>query len=209
MGPASSRALISSSGRRHRPITGTSGLLLFACMFLPAIRGCGAAPVIPLEVPPFLPPYLYGLAFAFVALARSRAGLVAGTLALRILGSLVAFAGFVVFLVAPGIGIVELTIGTVLLFAIGLQGASEVRLAATALVIGATSTVWFAMWSAADEALVGVYLALGSSLGLFLGGAVWLLEVWASPPTTMPRAILRYARPHEATARRSAVRARV
>jgi len=201
---------VSPSGtRRHRPLTGTSGLLLFACMFLPALRGCGSDPVVPLDVPPFLPPYLYGLAFAFVALARSQTGLVAGALALRLLGALVAFAGFVVFLVAPGIGIVELTVGTVLLFAIGLQGASEVRLAVTALVIGATSTVWFALWSAADEALVGVYLSLGSSLGLFLGGIVWLLELWAHPPTSVPRAILRYDRSHEGTARRPAVRARV
>lgn len=178
-------------------------------MFLPALRGCGSEAVVPLEVPPFLPPYLYGLAFAFVALARTRKGLVASALALRLLAALVAFAGFVVFLVAPGIGIVELTIGTVLLFAIGLQGASELRLAVTALVIGATSTAWFALWSAADDALVGVYLSLGSSLGLLLGGAVWLLELWANPPSAVPRAILRYARPHEGTARRSAARARV
>lgn len=166
-------------------------MLLFACMFLPAVKGCASAPVSPLDVPPFLPPYVYGLVFAFVALARTHAGLLAGVLALRLLATVVAFAGFVVFLVAPAVGIVELTVGLTLIATIGTRGISERRIALTAIVIGAVCTLWFGLWSTADDVLHGVYLSLGSSVAMLLGGAVWLSELMASPTAILPPAVLR------------------
>ena len=177
--------------RRHRSVVGTAGILLFVCMFLPAMKGCGSAPVLPLDVPPFLPPYVFGLVFAAIALTRSARSLVAGVIVVRFLATVVGFAGFVVFLVAPSVGIVELTVGLVLLSAIGLSGVSELRLAATTVMVGALSIVWFGMWTASADALYGVHLSLASSIGLFAGGMVWLVEVLSEPGCAVPRAVVR------------------
>lgn len=170
---------------------GTAGILLFVCMFLPAMRGCGDAAVSPLDVPPFLPPYLFGLVFAVIASTRSPRALVAGVVAVRFLATIVAFAGFVVFLIAPSIGVVELTVGLVLLSTIGLHGASETRLAASTVLIGALCTAWFGLWSASVDALYGVHLSLASSIGLLVGGVMWLAEVVVYPRALVPRAVVR------------------
>ncbi len=201
--------LVGTGTRRHRPLTGTAGILLFICMFLPALRGCGASTITPLDAPPFLPPYLYGLAFAALAMARTPRHLLAGVVALRLLATVVAFAGFVVFLVAPSIGIVELFVGLALIATIGLDGVSEARVALTALILGLVSVAWFGLWCTSEDVLIGVQLSLASSIALTAGSLVWLHEVWTSPPISVPRAVLRYARAHEGTARRAAVRSRM
>jgi hypothetical protein len=189
--PPPSRVVPTIGTRRHRPLTGTAGLLLFVCMFMPALKGCSSTPVLPLDVPPFLPPYLYGLVFAIVALARTHQGLAAGVLALRVLGATVAFSGFVVFLVAPAVGIVELTVGLGLLAAIGSRGSSEARIALSVVVMGLVCTSWFALWAMAPDALLGVHLSLASSSGMLLGGLVWTFELWRQPPGNVPTAIVR------------------
>ena len=186
-----SRILPVSATRRHRSVLGTAGILLFICMFMPAMRGCSNSPVIPLDVPPFLPPYLFGLVFAAIALTRSSHGLITGVIAVRFLATLVSFAGFVVFLVAPSVGIVELTVGLVLLTAIGIGGVSELRLAATATLIGALCVTWFGLWTASVDALYGVHLSLVSSMGLLVGGALWVVEVLIQPAAAVPRAVVR------------------
>lgn len=166
-----------ASRRRHRPLTGTAGLLLFMCMFLPALRGCGESHVVPLELPPFLPPYLYGLVFAVAVHARSQRAVIASILVLRVLAALVAIAGFTVFLVAPQVGVVELAVGLVLITAAGGRGFSEHRLALTAVITGGVCTLWFGMWSLSASALVGVHLSLASSLALLAGGVMWHLDI--------------------------------
>ena len=191
------------SQRRHRPLTGTAGILLFVCMFLPAMRGCGETTVMPLELPPFLPPYLYGLLFAFAAQARSRRAVVASVMMLRVLATLVACSGFIVFLVAPAVGIVELSVGAVLIGIAGGSGYSERRIAWSAFAMGFVCTVWFGMWAMTTDALAGVYLSLASSAALLAGGFVWTYEVvrWPQQPPGPHAVAFAVSSKHEGFAR--------
>jgi hypothetical protein len=176
------------SERRHRRLTALSGVLLFACMFLPAIKGCHQ-PVMPYEVPPFVPPYLYGLVFALIAIRWTARGFALAMLALRVLGSLVVLGSVVLIVIAPPIGILELFVGGVLIVTVGLYGTSESRLVASGIVVGTVSVVWFACWSVTPDALPGVYLSLASSAGLLLGCFAWLRELLARSPIDMPVAV--------------------
>lgn len=176
--------------RRPRPLIGLSGLLLFACMFLPAIRGCGA-PLTPLDAPPFLPPYVFGLVLAVIALWRTARGLALGVHALRLAAVLVVIGSVLVTMLAPPIGLTELVLGCVLLAMIGVYDASERRVAAAAMAISMICVVWFAFWSITPDALVGVHLSLIASIGLFAGSVGWLHDLVSSPAADMPRAIAR------------------
>ncbi|TMQ07905.1 MAG: hypothetical protein E6J90_42065 [Deltaproteobacteria bacterium] len=179
------------SARRHRRLTGLSGLLLFACMFLPAVKGCHQ-PVMAYEVPPFLPPYLYGLVFALTAIVWSRRGLALAMLALRVLGSLVVVASVVLVVIAPPIGVIELMIGALLLVTVGMFGTSEPRIVASGVMVGVVSVVWFGCWAVTPDALIGVYLALVSSVGLLAGCLAWLRELVHRSPVDMPLAVAAY-----------------
>lgn len=179
--------------RRHRSLTGTAGILLFVCMFLPAVKGCGE-PVVPLEMPAFWHPYIYGLAFAAIALARTARAVLLGVIALRALATLIMLAATVMLAFNPAIGVVQGVLGVMLLATVGVDGASERRLAATAVMVGGVSAAWFALWCASPDALLGVYLSLGSALGLFVGGLVWAAELALRPPGALPQAVIRYGR---------------
>jgi hypothetical protein len=157
-------------------------------MFLPAVKGC-SDPVMPYELPPFVPPYLYGLVFALLALSRSPRALVLGVRALRVLAVLVVAGSVVLIIVAPPVGLVELVAGGVLLVIIGLAETTEARVATTGIAVGLISTIWFGFWSATPDALTGVYLSLVSSIGLVAGSLAWLCEILGRSPVEVPLAI--------------------
>ena len=64
-------------------------------------------------------------------------------------------------------------------------------MASTAVVMGAISAAWFALWSATPDALLGTYVALASAVALFAGGLWWLVELAWQPHTRLPPAMLR------------------
>jgi hypothetical protein len=165
-----------------------SGILLFACMFLPAVKGCHQ-PVMPYEVPPFMPPYLYGLVLAVIAMYPTLRVMQWGSAALRVLGALIILGSVVLVVVAPPVGIVELVVGTVLLVTIAPAGTTERRIAATGVEVAIVSTLWFGAWALSDDALLGVYLSLASSLGLLVGCIAWLRELADRPTVDVPRAV--------------------
>jgi hypothetical protein len=188
--PPARRSGVSGAGgaHRHRRLTGLSGLLLFACLFLPAVKGCHQ-PVMAFEVPPFMPPYLYGLVFAVIAIVWTPRGLALGVLALRVLGALVVIGSAVLVVIAPPVGVIELLIGGVLLVTVGVSGSSEPRAVASGIIVGVICVVWFGCWAVTPDALIGVYLSLASSLGLLVGCLAWLRELVGRSPVDMPVAV--------------------
>jgi hypothetical protein len=172
--------------RRHRRVTALSGVLLFACMFLPAIDACG--PVLPYELPPVVPPYVLGLVFALIAIAQTERGLRCGIIALRAVSVITVAAGAAVMPIVPEIGIPEAVLGVALLGVIGPWRTSEPRVAAAAVVVGAVSAMWFGLWCLDDGALIGVYLSVASSAGLLLGAVMWRGELADRSPVDAPAA---------------------
>ena len=175
--------------RRHRRVTALSGILLFACLFLPAVDACG--PVMPYQLPPVVPPYVLGLVFALIAIAQTDRGLRRGIVALRAVSAITAAAGVVVMPVVPEIGIPELILGIGLLLVIGLWRTSERRVAAAAIAVAAVSALWFGLWCFDDGALIGVYLSVASAAGLLLGAVMWRGELADRPPVDVPPAVAR------------------
>lgn len=175
--------------RRHRRVTALSGILLFACLFLPAVDACG--PVMPYQLPPVVPPYVLGLVFALIAIAQTDRGLRRGIVALRAVSAITAAAGVVMMPVVPEIGIPELILGVGLLLVIGLWRTSERRVAAAAIASAAVSALWFGLWCLDDGALIGVYLSVVSSAGLLLGAVMWRGELADRPPVDVPPAVAR------------------
>jgi hypothetical protein len=161
--------------RRHRRITGPSGLLLFVCLFLPAVKGCNEA-VYPISMPMFWHPYIYGLVLALGTATVTVRNLYVTVVALRILAWLTVIGSAFLVVVAGGIALAELIVGVLLLGAIGRRGVSERRVAVTAIGIGALSLLWFGLWVATPDALVGVYVSAAASVGLLVGGLLWLAE---------------------------------
>jgi hypothetical protein len=161
--------------RRHRRITGPAGLLLFVCVFLPAVKGCNE-PVYPLTMPMFWHPYIYGLVLALGAATATVRGLHRTVVALRVVAWLTIAGASVLATFSPAVAFVELIVGAVMLAAIGRRGTSERRVAATGIAVGALSLLWFGLWAATPDAMVGVYVSAIASTGLLVGGLVWLGE---------------------------------
>ncbi|MDB4955528.1 MAG: hypothetical protein JWO36_3097 [Myxococcales bacterium] len=186
------RVEIELGRRRHRLITGPSGLVLFVCLFLPAIRGCHE-PVYPFETPMFLPPYFYGLAFAFGAAAVTVRGMRNAIVAIRAITiAMLAFSA-ILTMFSPPVGIIELMITALIFAGIDTSGHSERRAASAATIVGAICTLWFGFWTATSDALLGAYLSLASSIGLLVGGLIWVGETahQVAPLILIPRAVAR------------------
>lgn len=185
--PNSDAVKLPSFARRHRPLTFVSGLVLFVCMFLPASKGCGE-PVVPVDMPLALwTPYIYGLAFAIIAYARTAAGIAGATIVLRVLAWLVTVSGVAMLGELVPVGVVEIVLGVVLLATIGFRQISEARLAITGIVISAISVTWFAWWTMTPVALAGMWLSLVSALALFAASLMWMVEI-VFVPVALPRA---------------------
>ena len=178
--------------RRHRPISGASGVVLAACFFLPMMRGCEhhAASI---ELPRLWVPHVYGVVFALLGLARSRRALATGAAVLRVLGWMVLVGGAAMMAAAPPAGVVEVVLGLFLVAAMRSSSTwtTEPRMAATAALVGAVSAMWFALWAATPDAMIGVHLGLVSSIGLFTGGMFWLVELAWQPDARLPAAVVR------------------
>lgn len=170
------RAIARVGPRRHRRLTMPSGALLFLCMFLPAVKGC-SEPVYPLEAPVFWHPYIYGAVLAVAATATTMRGVQVATIALRVLAYLCIAAGLVLVMEWPEYGIVELLLGAILLGTIGVRGVTEKRVAITGIVVSVCSLLWFGLWSASKDALIGVYISLGAAIFLLTGSLFWLSEI--------------------------------
>ena len=161
--------------RRHRWITGPAGMVLFACLFLPAVKGCGA-PVYPVQTPMFLPPYLYGLAFSLAAMTITVRGMRHAIRGLRAVTFAALAGSAVTLLLAPPIGVALLFASVAMLAILGWSGHSERRAAFTALAVGVSCTLWFGLWSTTEEAMIGVYLAALGSAGLVAGSLLWIAD---------------------------------
>lgn len=184
-------------GRRlHRRITGPSGLLLFICMFLPAVKGCDA-PVYPITMPMFIHPYVFGVIVMLGAATLTVRGLRHTITAMRVLAWLTIAGSCVLAILVRSIAFVEFALGLGLLAAVGRHGFSEKRAALTTIVVASASLLWFGLWAVTADALIGVYLSALAAGGLLLGGLVWLAETaydsshgWI-PPSSMARARVR------------------
>ncbi|NVB82836.1 MAG: hypothetical protein HOV81_30945 [Kofleriaceae bacterium] len=171
------RMLVPQVGRRrHRRITGSAGLLLFVCLFLPAVKGCHET-VYPMSMPLVIHPYVYGIVFAFGARTLTVRGIRHTIEALRVLAYLTLAFGVGLVALRPGTGVLELVAGSALLALIGRRGYSERRAALTAIAIGMLSLLWFGLLASTAVAMVGVYLSVVAAIGLLVGGLVWLAEI--------------------------------
>jgi hypothetical protein len=174
--------------RRHRRITGPSGLLLFLCAFLPFLPDFGGPPA---ELPVLLPPYLYGLLFALAAAAHTARGMRRAIDAMRVLTViLLSVSAILAFILLP-LGILAAAPGALVFATLGWTGRTERRAALCAIVVGALCTLWFGLFVSSPDVMPGIYLSLVGSVGLLVGGLVWLAEATRGSPLALPDAIAR------------------
>ena len=180
--------------RAGRVLSLPAGLLLAACFFLPAVRGCDEAPIIPYRevlhlegsailVGVYVVPYLWGL-LAVVAMgsglvraARPKAPLVyclvAASLSLPCLG-------FILFSALTGKG-KERVVSAVLaapaawLWAKLLSSAASKKDAAAQMAritwcASLMDALWFCYWLATENPLYGLWLSAVSAVALAAGG---------------------------------------
>ncbi len=163
--------------RRHRRTSIPACGILFLCMFLPAVEGCGDQPVYPLDVPYFWHPYLYGAVLGYAALSTTHRHLRRATFAIRSLAWGLLAASVLLTVTSFAFGVVLLGISVILLAVIGTRGVSEKRIAVTGIAVSVMSLLWFGLWSGSPDALIGVYASLAASICLLAGSLQWLSEI--------------------------------
>jgi hypothetical protein len=173
--------------RRYRPLLGVSGVVLFVCLFLPALRVCSHDDT-PAQYPMLWPPHVFGLVFAVCSLVTSdRVRLaLARTLAYLCVAGMLLLMAYSFLL-----GGIELVLALVIAFGFGTDR-REIGLAHGAIVVGMVSTGWFALLASSSDALYGSTLSLCASLALLAAGFIWRGDIAADPPVPpIPRAIAR------------------
>ena len=183
--------------RRHRLITAPSGVVLFACLFLPAVEVCGS-PAYPFEAWPVAAPYLLGLVVAILALvrgARARSGLV---LAARLL-VWVTVVGWTIYLVGVAAsrrgevvpGLVWCAVAGVILWMFGVGRRDEAAAARTTIATAVVCSVFFGVLCVTSP-LYGVYVSCAATVGILVGGLEWRRELLRDQPArSVPGARIR------------------
>jgi hypothetical protein len=164
--------------RRHRRLTAPSGVVLFVCMFLPAMKSCGSAAVYPTELPFYCHPYVYGLALAIASLAVTERAVRRAVVMMRVVAWSAVAGGIATIVQSRGLGGAALiALGGALVAVIGVRGAFERRIAITGIVVSVLCILWFGLWAGSGGALVGIYLSLAASIFLLAGCLLWLSEL--------------------------------
>lgn len=176
--------------RRHRWLTAPSGVVIFICLFLPAVRICGS-PTYPYEAFGVQTPYVLGLLAAVVAVVRRPRALAGVVLAMRILIWVTAV-GWAIALVVIGIDegevvpiLVWVPVSAVLVWIFG-RGPRDERAAVRATLGSAIAcAVWFGLFVFDPGAMYGTYTGAVGSIGLLGGGLAWWRE--SRPPEVVRR----------------------
>jgi hypothetical protein len=180
-------ALHGTIGKRTRGVLGGSGVLLFVCMFLPAVKVCDQ-PRYPTQAPLLCVPYEFGLACAIVAVTIATYPHVARW-AMRAAAASLIFTGSAI--IEP-VGAVPIVFGATMLWVIGGRRVEIERgLAGATMAMGVAFTMWFFVL-AIDDAMYGVALSLAGTIGILTAGAKWVFDLGperAEP--TIPRATAR------------------
>ncbi len=160
------RTIVPLYGRRwYRFIVGPAGLLLFLTMFVPAPA---YDPIVPAEVPLAWPPYLLGLLLALAAAVHTERGLRRVLDLSRVVTILTLAAASLLACLWPPLGLIAMIPPALCLGCLGLRGANERRAAVATTMIGILCTMLF--WP------LGIYASAIGSIGLCIGGLVWLSE---------------------------------
>jgi hypothetical protein len=172
--------------RLHRWLTCPSGAVVFACLFLPAVRVCNA-PAYPYEVIGVQTPYVLGLLAALVAAARSRRVVAALVIAIRGL-VWVTNLGWAVALVVVAVSDGEpvpllawLAVTGVLIALFGWRGTDERAAARVTIAAGVSALVWFGIFLFDPGAMYGTYTGAVAASVLLIGGLEWRRQVIRDP----------------------------
>jgi len=181
--------------RRQRFLAAPPGVVLAACMFLPAIQSCGS-PLHPVELPPVCVPYVLGALVAAMAWSRRLGRLRALTTAvIATAGATAGTTGIVFVATGDGWGLLwggPLVLCALLLLASDLRARStEERAALGVLFTGLACAIWFGPWAFDRSALIGVRVSLGASVAMIIAGAEWWREAVQVLPEPVPRVRVR------------------